>query len=413
MNDLVEGCKITGDIRLDGEDIYGDMDVNLLRKRVGMVFQKANPFPMSIYDNIAYGPRTHGIRSKAKLDEIVERSLRDAAIWDEVKDRLNKSALGMSGGQQQRLCIARALAVQPEVLLMDEPTSALDPISTSKVEDLVMSLKNDYTIIIVTHNMQQATRVSDRTAFFLLGEVVEYAETEKLFSNPQDKRTEDYISGGSDNERVLRIAAGKAEYRDDPDGRTVRGRHLRCDPGAFGEQSGARRKGGRFRAEIDQYERDIERLCMRLLLLQQPVATDLRVVSSALKMISDLERIGDQAADIADITKHVSFREYAGKVHIKEMAKAAIGMVTDSVDSYVKMDAELAKKVAQADDQVDDLFVKVRQELVELVRTNQDMAENALDLMMIAKYLERIGDHAVNVAEWVMYAITGKHEKLA
>ena len=195
MNDLVEGCKITGDIRLDGEDIYGDMDVNLLRKRVGMVFQKANPFPMSIYDNIAYGPRTHGIRSKAKLDEIVESSLRDAAIWDEVKDRLNKSALGMSGGQQQRLCIARALAVKPEILLMDEPTSALDPISTSKVEDLVMSLKNDYTIIIVTHNMQQATRVSDRTAFFLLGEVVEYAETEKLFSNPQDKRTEDYISG--------------------------------------------------------------------------------------------------------------------------------------------------------------------------------------------------------------------------
>ena len=171
------------------------MDVNDLRRRVGMVFQKPNPFPMSIYDNIAYGPRTHGIRNKAKLDEIVEESLRNAAIWDETKDRLKKSALGMSGGQQQRLCIARALAVQPEVLLMDEPTSALDPISTSKVEDLVMSLKNDYTIIIVTHNMQQATRVSDRTAFFLLGEVVEYAETEKLFSNPQDKRTEDYISG--------------------------------------------------------------------------------------------------------------------------------------------------------------------------------------------------------------------------
>lgn len=195
MNDLVEGCKITGDIRLDGEDIYGDIDVNLLRERVGMVFQKANPFPMSIYDNIAYGPRTHGIHAKAKLDEIVEKSLRDAAIWDEVKDRLNKSALGMSGGQQQRLCIARALAVHPEVLLMDEPTSALDPISTSKVEDLVISLKKEYTIIIVTHNMQQATRVSDRTAFFLLGEVIEYAETEQLFSNPQDKRTEDYISG--------------------------------------------------------------------------------------------------------------------------------------------------------------------------------------------------------------------------
>lgn len=195
MNDLVEGCKITGDIRLDGEDIYGDIDVNLLRKRVGMVFQKANPFPMSIYDNIAYGPRTHGIHAKAKLDEIVEKSLRDAAIWDEVKDRLNKSALGMSGGQQQRLCIARALAVQPEVLLMDEPTSALDPISTSKIEDLVIELKKEYTVIIVTHNMQQATRVSDKTAFFLLGEVVEFNETEKLFSNPNDKRTEDYITG--------------------------------------------------------------------------------------------------------------------------------------------------------------------------------------------------------------------------
>ena len=195
MNDLVEGCKITGDILLDGEDIFGDMDVNILRKRVGMVFQKPNPFPMSIYDNIAYGPRTHGIRSKAQLDEIVETSLKNAAIWDELKDRLKKSALGLSGGQQQRLCIARALAVKPDFLLMDEPTSALDPISTSKIEDLAMELKNEYTIIMVTHNMQQAARISDKTAFFLLGEVVEYDETEKLFSTPQDKRTEDYITG--------------------------------------------------------------------------------------------------------------------------------------------------------------------------------------------------------------------------
>ena len=195
MNDLVEGCKITGDVRLDGEDIYGKMDVNQLRKRVGMVFQKPNPFPMSIYDNIAYGPKTHGIRSKSKLDEIVETSLKQAAIWDEVKDRLKKSALGLSGGQQQRLCIARALAVNPEVILMDEPTSALDPISTSKIEDLVIDLKNDYTIIMVTHNMQQATRVSDETVFFLLGEVIESGNTEQLFSLPQDKRTEDYITG--------------------------------------------------------------------------------------------------------------------------------------------------------------------------------------------------------------------------
>ena len=195
MNDLVEGCKITGTALLDGDDIYGDMDVNLLRKKVGMVFQKPNPFPMSVYDNIAFGPRTHGIHSKVKLDEIVEKSLRDAAIWDELKDRLKKSALGLSGGQQQRLCIARALAVQPDVLLMDEPTSALDPISTSKIEDLAVELKKDYTIVMVTHNMQQAARISDKTAFFLLGEVVEYDDTEKLFSSPSDKRTEDYITG--------------------------------------------------------------------------------------------------------------------------------------------------------------------------------------------------------------------------
>lgn len=195
MNDLVEGCRITGEVLLDGDDIYGNMDVNLLRKRVGMVFQKPNPFPMSIYDNIAFGPRTHGIRSKARLDEIVEESLRDAAIWDETKDVLKKSALAMSGGQQQRLCIARALAVKPEVLLMDEPTSALDPISTSKIEDLALELKKKYTIIMVTHNMQQAVRISDYTAFFLLGEVIEYSETEKMFSTPQDKRTEDYITG--------------------------------------------------------------------------------------------------------------------------------------------------------------------------------------------------------------------------
>ena len=195
MNDLVEGCRITGEVLLDGENIYKGMDVNLLRKRVGMVFQKPNPFPMSIYDNVAYGPRTHGIHNKVKLDEIVEKSLRDAAIWDEVKDHLKKSALGMSGGQQQRLCIARALAVEPDVLLMDEPTRALDPISTSKIEDLAVELKDKYTIIMVTHNMQQAARISDKTAFFLLGEVVEFDSTDKLFSKPKDKRTEDYITG--------------------------------------------------------------------------------------------------------------------------------------------------------------------------------------------------------------------------
>jgi phosphate transport system ATP-binding protein len=195
MNDLVEGCKITGTLLLDGESINQMKNVNLLRKRVGMVFQKPNPFPMSIYDNVAYGPRTHGIRKKSELDAIVEDSLKKAAIWDETKDRLKKSALGMSGGQQQRLCIARALAVQPEVLLMDEPTSALDPISTTKIEDLALELKNQYTIVMVTHNMQQAARISDKTAFFLLGEMVEMNDTETIFSKPQDKRTDDYITG--------------------------------------------------------------------------------------------------------------------------------------------------------------------------------------------------------------------------
>ena len=196
MNDLVPGCRISGEVCFDGENIYGDgVDVTALRTRIGMVFQKPNPFPMSVYDNIAYGPRTHGIHKKSVLDEIVEQSLRDAAIWDELKDRLKKSALGLSGGQQQRLCIARALAVQPEVILMDEPTSALDPISTSKIEDLAEQLKSDYTVIMVTHNMQQAARISDKTAFFLLGEVIEFDDTEKLFSMPQDKRTQDYITG--------------------------------------------------------------------------------------------------------------------------------------------------------------------------------------------------------------------------
>lgn len=195
MNDMVEGCKITGKITLDDEDVYGKMDVNSLRKKVGMVFQKPNPFPMSIYDNIAFGPRTHGIRKKSDLDEIVETSLKNASIWDECKDNLKKSALALSGGQQQRLCIARALAVQPDVLLMDEPTSALDPISTSKIEDCVMELKEKYTIVIVTHNMQQAVRISDRTVFFLLGEIIETGKTEEIFSVPKDKKTEDYITG--------------------------------------------------------------------------------------------------------------------------------------------------------------------------------------------------------------------------
>ena len=366
MNDLVEGCKITGKVELDGEDIYGDMDVNVLRKRVGMVFQKPNPFPMSIYDNVAYGPRTHGIRSKAKLDEIVEKSLRDAAIWDEVKDRLKKSALGMSGGQQQRLCIARALAVEPEVLLMDEPTSALDPISTSKIEELAMELKGKYTIVIVTH----------------------YREVWLIMATHFERQLEELhvqiITMGSLCEKVISLS-----------NRAIRGD--KCIQEIFDTDK-----------EIDTKEREIENLCMRILLHQQPVARDLREVSAALKMISDMERIGDQASDIADLSKfieenHVQIPELIGK-----MAEMTVGMVTESVDAFVKRDLDLCRKVIDDDDQVDDAFNRIKEELAELMYQNLD-AKAGLDLLMTAKYMERIGDHAVNIAEWVEYAITGVH----
>ena len=286
------------------------MDVNELRKDVGMVFQRPNPFPMSIYDNIAYGPRTHGITNRVKLDEIVEKALRDAAIWDEVKDRLKKSALGLSGGQQQRLCIARALAVGPKVLLMDEPTSALDPISTSRIEELTLQLKKDYTIIMVTHNMQ----------------------------------------------------------------------------------------------------RDIESICIKLLLQQQPVARDLRVISAALKMSTDMERIGDQAENITDIVASLNGRNDIGCENIRIMAEAAMKMVTKSIDAYVKQDMELSNDVINYDDVVDDAFDRVKQNLIKMISENVSDGEYALDLLMIAKYFEKIGDHAVNIAEWVEYSLTGVHK---
>ena len=343
MNDLVENCRITGDIMLDGRDIYKNCDVNLLRRRVGMVFQKPNPFPMSIYDNIAYGPRTHGIKSRVQLDEIVETSLKRAAIWEETKDNLKKSALSMSGGQQQRICIARALAADPEVLLMDEPTSALDPISTAKIEDLVLELKKDYTIVMVTHNMQQATRVSDTTAFFLLGDI--------------------------------RLAAAA----------------IRIDQ------------------EIDRKEREIESMCLKLLLQQQPVASDLRLISSVLKMITDIERIGDQASDIAEIVTYLS-GACGHNTHIDQMAQATIKMVTDSLDAFVRRDLTLAWSVIEYDDVVDRLFDECKSDLIAEIAQNPEDGERVLDVLMIAKYLERIGDHATNIAEWVEFSITGSHK---
>ena len=413
MNDLVEGCKIDGEILLDGKDIFRDIDVNLLRKRVGMVFQKPNPFPMSIYDNIAYGPRTHGIRSKAKLDDLVEKSLRDAAIWNECKDRLKTSALGMSGGQQQRLCIARALAVQPEVLLMDEPTSALDPISTSKIEDLAMELKKDYTIVMVTHNMQQAVRVSDNTAFFLLGEVIEYNETEKLFSIPADKRTEDYITGRFGYDMRNRFDQ-QLELLNE---QLIRMGEL-CEV-AIGKATTALKEGSMEQAqkvieadeEIDQAETDIERLCLKLLLQQQPVARDLRQISAALKMITDMERIGDQASDIAEIIITEEKSEAQDIPKIIKMSEAAGKMVRDSVNAYVEKDLELSRKVIKDDDVVDELFEEVKTTLIDFIAENKgEQGGEAIDLIMVAKYLERIADHATNIAEWVEFSITGIHK---
>ena len=383
-----------------------------------MVFQKPNPFPMSIYDNIAYGPRTHGIKGKAQLDEIVERSLRDAAIWDEVKDRLKKNALGLSGGQQQRLCIARALAVEPNVLLMDEPTSALDPISTSKIEELAMELKEKYTIVIVTHNMQQAVRISDNTAFFLLGELVEYDNTEKLFSTPEDQahrglhHREVWLTMRSRfdeqlallNQQLIEMGALCEE------GIEMASRAL-----TEGDKELAKQVAP-LDSEIDQKERNIESLCLRLLLQQQPVATDLRKISSALKMITDMERIGDQAEDIAEIVQFLDepVKEEA-LIHkdgqLREMAKATIRMVTESIHAYVKHDIKVAEQVLKEDDIVDEYFAQVKRQLIQKIAANPAEGEYALDLLMIAKYFERIGDHAENIAEWVIFMVTGEHKE--
>ena len=360
MNDLVVDCKIQGKITLDGVDIYKDMDVNDLRKRVGMVFQKANLFPMSIYDNIAYGPRTHGIRSKAKLDEIVERTLKQAAIWDEVKDSLKKNALAMSGGQQQRLCIARALAVEPEVLLMDEPTSALDPISTSKIEDLATELKKDYTIVMVTHK----------------------------FDEQLDNLNNELIKMGKLCEQAI---SGAIKITMEDDHEELKREVLETD------------------SEIDKKERDIESICMKLLLRQQPVARDLRVISSALKMISDMERIGDQASDIVELAQYIKKSDVKYKTHLSDMANEVIKMVTKSIKSFVKKDIEMARNVIVYDDVVDNYFEEIKKELIRIISSGESDGEEFIDILMIAKYLERIGDHATNIAEWVEYSILGYH----
>ena len=418
MNDLVEGCRIEGEILLDGENIFKGMDVNMLRKRVGMVFQKPNPFPMSIYDNIAFGPRTHGIHSKAKLDDIVEKSLRNAAIWDECKDRLRTSALGMSGGQQQRLCIARALAVEPEVLLMDEPTSALDPISTSKIEDLAMELKKDYTIVMVTHNMQQAVRVSDNTAFFLLGEVVEYNDTEKLFSIRPTSGQKTISQGGSVKLCVTDLMHSCTHWMSSSHIWENSARPPSQKPHRRLRTAASSRRRSLFlktKRSISA-RRTLQRLCLKLLLQQQPVAKDLRRISAALKMITDMERIGDQTSDIAEII--ISTKDQTAAVddisEIGNMASRVSKMVRDSVTAYVNRDLELARNVMQSDDEVDAYFDEIRDKMIAYIKDEKGQnGRKIFDLIMVTKYLERIGDHATNIAEWVEFSITGVHKDSA
>ena len=424
MNDLVEGCRISGDIKLDGVDIYKDkMDVNVLRKRVGMVFQKPNPFPMSIYDNIAYGPRTHGIHNKAQLDEIVERSLRGAAIWDEVKDRLNKSALGMSGGQQQRLCIARALAVEPEVLLMDEPTSALDPISTSKIEELATELKENYTIVMVTHNMQQAARISDKTAFFLLGELVEMRPDGACVRHARGQAHRGLQSRAASAKEVRQMGTSVRKMYDAEllQLDTMLARMGHAAGGAIESAMTALRTGDTELArsviardsEIDSAEHEIEHRCLTLFLRQQPVAGDLRKVSTALKMVTDIERIADQASDIAEITLHLhpdGARTVGVLDDLYAMGDIALHMVKDAIAAYVQVDLSTAAQVIARDDDCDAMFSRISKEIAAYIAAHPGDAETALDLFMIDKYLERLGDHAVNIAEWVEFLKTGVHK---
>ena len=423
MNDLVPGVRIEGDVRLKGEDIFArEMELTDLRRRVGMVFQKANPFPMSIYDNITYGPKLHGVRNKAELDELVETSLRGAALWDEVKDRLKKSALGLSGGQQQRLCIARALAVKPEVLLMDEPTSALDPGSTMKVEELMNELKKNYTVVIVTHNMQQAARISDRTAFFLLGELVEVAPRTRSSARPGTSAPRTTSPAGSVNAGRNKAMSIRKQYDSDLEalktalvemGQNAAEAVENALEALCTADTAAAQKIVQGDDRINNMERDIEHRCMTLLLRQQPVAGDLRHISTAMKVVTDIERMGDHASDIAEIIPHLVTVRKEGDPAVSQaiaMGRKAYQMILDAMDALTAEDEIAARRVIAADDAVDYDFNAIKHTLAQEIAADPAKVDAALDLLMVIKYLERIGDHAVNVAEWVQFVRTGRYK---
>ena len=418
MNDLVPGVRIEGDVRLKGQDIFArEMQPTELRRRVGMVFQKANPFPMSIYDNITYGPRLHGVHNKAELDELVESSLKGAALWNEVKDRLKKSALGLSGGQQQRLCIARALAVKPEVLLMDEPTSALDPGSTMKVEELMSELKKNYTVVIVTHNMQPVSATAPPSSCWASW----WKLAPRRRSSAPRRISAPRITFRAGSAKEKNAMSNRTQYENDlaalKTALTEMGQSAAdaveaamealCTADAEAAAAVAQGDG-----RINNMERDIEHRCMTLLLRQQPVAGDLRRISTTMKVVTDVERIGDHASDIAEIIPHlVTVRKECDPAVSQaiKMGQKAHKMILDALNALTSEDEQAALRVIAADDEVDYDFNAIKHTLAQEIAADPGKVDAALDLLMVIKYLERIGDHAVNLAEWVEFVRSGRY----
>jgi phosphate transport system ATP-binding protein len=412
MNDLIDGVRIEGSVRIGGHDINShDVDVIELRKRVGMVFQRSNPFPKSIYENIAFGLRLHGITKRAEINEVVEKSLRQAALWDEVKDRLNTSGLGLSGGQQQRLCIARAIAIEPEIILMDEPASALDPIATAKIEELIVELKKDFTIVIVTHNMQQAARISDETAFFYLGELIEFDATRKIFTNPGKKQTEDYVTG-----RLVDFMTRHFEHELDALKQKLltMASHAEASvtnaiKGLVERNDDLARKVIADDSVVDHLEIDIDEMAIALLALQGPLATDLRLVTIAMKISHDLERVGDEATTIArrtiELSQEPQLKPY---VDIPRMTNLAMEMLNDALDAFVNRNPTKAREVIPRDKEVDAINKQLHRELVSFMIEKPATITRCLNLMVISKSIERIADHATNIAEEVVYLYEGR-----
>ena len=422
MGDLNPEWTLTGAVSYNGHNVYSPRtDTVELRKEIGMVFQQPNPFPMSIYENVVYGLRINGIKDKAVLDKAVEESLKGASIWEEVKDRLHDSALGLSGGQQQRVCIARVLATSPKVILLDEPTSALDPISAGKIEETLYNLKDQYTLLLVTRSMQQASRISQRTAFFLDGELIEYSSTKDMFLNPQHKETEDYITGNSVKKGQITktIMMLRTPFEEELE-------KLHNQFYAMGTEVAAQLKKA-VRAFIshdrdlakeviendeivNNYETKLEKKSLEIIALQQPVSSDLRTVITALKASSDVERMGDHAVAIAQATIRIKGEERLTEIEaeIKKMGKAVRHMVEDALDVYLNSDEQRAYEIAASDESLITISVIIQAMTVEGVRKNPDAAFAAKEYFQVLMYLERIGDYARNLCEWVVYLKSGK-----